>query len=91
MHEILIEKPYQFKPPITWHWPQHLLTQAGQFKGLLKKKHGVVSHECRNMDRLRASFDAGHGIMLTPNHPRITDPIAMFHLCLLYTSDAADE
>ena len=32
------------------------------------------------MDRLRASFDAGHGIMLTPNHPRITDPIAMFHL-----------
>ena len=80
MHEILIEKPYQFHPPITWHWPQHLLTQAGQFKGLLKKKHGVVSHECRNLDRLRASIDTGHGIMLTPNHPRITDPIAMFHL-----------
>ena len=80
MHEILIEKPYQFNPPITWHWPQHLLTQAGRFKGLLKKAHGVVSHECRNLDRLRASIDAGHGIMLTPNHPRTTDPIAMFHL-----------
>ena len=80
MHEILIEKPYKFHPPITWHWPQHLLTQASQFKGLLRKKHGVVSHECRNMDRLRASIDAGHGIMLTPNHPRTTDPIAMFHL-----------
>ena len=80
MHEILIEKPYQFNPPITWHWPQHLLTQARQFKGLLRKTHGVVSHECRNVDRLRASIDAGHGIMLTPNHPRTTDPIAMFHL-----------
>ena len=80
MHEILIEKPYQFHPPITWHWPQHLLTQARQFKGLLRKTHGVVSHECRNVDRLRASIDAGHGIMLTPNHPRTTDPIAMFHL-----------
>ena len=81
MHEILIEKPYQFTPPIKWFWPQRLLTKAGKFKGLLKKEHGVVEHECRNMDRLRASIDAGHGIMLTPNHPRTADPIAMFHLC----------
>lgn len=81
MQEILIEKPYQFNPPITWNWPQSLLTKAGQFKGLLRKKHGVIDHECRNLDRLRESIDAGHGIVLTPNHPRISDPIAMFHLC----------
>ena len=81
MEDILIEKPYQFRPPITWDWPQRVLTKANQFKGLLRKQHGVVDHECRNLDRLRASIDAGHGIVLTPNHPRIADPIAMYHLC----------
>ncbi|MEL7499110.1 MAG: 1-acyl-sn-glycerol-3-phosphate acyltransferase [Planctomycetota bacterium] len=81
MQDILIEKPYQFTPPIEWHWPQRMLTRLGQFTGLLRKKHGVVEHECRNLDLLRGSLDAGHGVMLTPNHPRTADPIAMYHLC----------
>ncbi len=90
MHRILIEKPYKFVPPVTWDWPQRLLTQTGLFKRLLRKEHGVVDHECRNIDRLRASLADGHGIMLTPNHPRTTDPISMFFLAretpfLLYT------
>ncbi len=81
MQKILIEKPYKFVPPFTWHWPQRLLTKFGKFKGLLRKNHGVVAHECRNVDRLRASLAAKHGVMLTPNHPRTADPIAMYHLC----------
>ena len=81
MQNILIEKPYQFTPPITWHWPQKWLTQFSMFKGLLRKEHGVVKHECRNLDLLRQSIEAGHGIMMTPNHPRTADPIAMYHLC----------
>ena len=80
MQDILIEKPYKFAPPITWHWPQRLLTRIGKFKGLLRREYGVVDHECRNLDRLRASIDAGYGIMLTPNHPRTSDPIAMSHI-----------
>ena len=81
MHEILIEKPYKFTPPITWHWPQRLLTRFGQFQRLIRDEHGIIDHECRHVDRLRASVDAGHGIMLTPNHPRTTDPVAMYFLC----------
>ena len=81
MQDILIEKPYQFMPPFEMHWPQRMLTKLGQFKGLLRKEHGVVRHECRNLDLLRSSIDAGHGIVLTPNHPRTADPIAMYHLC----------
>jgi 1-acyl-sn-glycerol-3-phosphate acyltransferase len=81
MQNILIEKPYKFTPPFTWHWPQRLLTRLGKYKSLLRNEHGVIDHECRNVDRLRASLDAGHGIMLTPNHPRTADPIAMYHLC----------
>ena len=81
MHNIFIEKPYSFVPPYTWHWPQRFLTKIGKFKGLLRKDHGVVDHECRNLDRLRQTIDAGHGVVLAPNHPRITDPISMYHIC----------
>lgn len=81
MQNVLIEKPYKFTPPFTWNWPQRILTKFSQFKGLLRKQHGVIDHECRNVDRLRESIDAGHGIMLTPNHPRTADPIAMYYLC----------
>jgi 1-acyl-sn-glycerol-3-phosphate acyltransferase len=81
MQNVLIEKPYKFVPPITWNWPQRLLTKLGQFQGLLRNKHGVVDHECRHVDRLRQSLNAGHGILLTPNHPRTADPIAMYFLC----------
>ena len=77
MHEILVEKPYKFTPPITWHWPQRLLTRFGQFQRLIRDEHGIIDHECRHVDRLRASVDAGHGIMLTPNHPRTTDPVPL--------------
>jgi hypothetical protein len=90
MQDILIEKPYRFTPPFKWHWPQRLLTMSGQHKRLLRKEHGVIDHEVRNADRIRESLKAGHGIMLTPNHPRTADPIAMYHLanetpCSLYT------
>lgn len=81
MRNILIEKPYKFTPPLTWYWPQRLLTKFGLFRGLLRKEHGVIDHECRNLDRLRDSIKAGHGIMITPNHPRTADPIAIYFLC----------
>ncbi len=81
MQNILIEKPYRFTPPITWYWPQRILTKLGMFQVLLRREYGVVDHECRNVDRLRDSIKAGHGIMLTPNHPRTADPVAMYYLC----------
>ena len=81
MQNILIEKPYKFVPPIEMHWPQRFLTKIGKFKPLLRKEHGVVDYEVRNVERLRASLDAKHGIMLCPNHPRTADPIAMYHIC----------
>ena len=43
----------------------------------LRKSHGVTSYECRGVEKLRESLAAGHGIMLTPNHCRPSDPIVM--------------
>ena len=80
MQNVLIEKPYKFVPPITAHWPQRFLTKIGRFKSLLRKREGVIDHECRHLERLRESIEAGHGVMLTPNHPRTADPISIFHL-----------
>jgi 1-acyl-sn-glycerol-3-phosphate acyltransferase len=62
---------------------------SGMFRRQLQKQHGVVECECRNLEHLRASLEAGHGVMLTPNHPRTADPLAMSFVaqetpCLFY-------
>jgi hypothetical protein len=43
----------------------------------LKKYEGVEGYECRHHERLQASIAAGHGVLLTPNHPRTADPIVL--------------
>ena len=72
MQDIIITKPYHFIPPrysafwaklIEWWLPTHL-----------RKDYGVTSWEFRNVERLRASLEAGHGVMLASNHSRPCDP-----------------
>src|SRR5581483_1058522 len=77
MQKIIVEKPYQFLPPYTGtFWPT--LFRAIRFHDyLLRKNEGVVAHEIRHIERLRASLAAGHAILITPNHPRTADPVAM--------------
>lgn len=77
MQNVVIEKPYEFVPPhrgTFWSW---LLQKFQLYRRFLRKKEGVVSYECRHVERLQASLDAGHGILLTPNHVRTADPIVM--------------
>lgn len=77
MQRVLIEKPYEFVPRIRLSWPQTLYCRLGMFKRPLRKLQGVEEFEIRNLDRFRTSLAAGHGIMLTPNHPRMADPMVM--------------
>lgn len=72
MQDIIIAKPYRFIPPrysafwaklIEWWLPTHL-----------RRDYGVTSWEFRNVERLRASLDAGHGVVLASNHVRPSDP-----------------
>ena len=49
--------------------------------GYLRKSHGLVKIECRGAENLRQSLDAGHGILLAPNHCRPCDPMALGMLC----------
>ena len=72
---VVSEKAYRFVPPRNSRfWPWFLNTWLGAH---LRRSHGIASWDIAGRERLEASLKAGHGIMLAPNHPRPSDPIAM--------------
>ncbi len=74
---VVFQRPYRFVPPHRGNlWPSFIQTFRLVDRHL-KTKEGVVDHECRNLDRLRASLDRGDGIILAPNHCRYADPLAL--------------
>jgi 1-acyl-sn-glycerol-3-phosphate acyltransferase len=89
MQNIIVERPYQFVPPHRGRWWPKFIARTQWFARHLRKVDGVVDYEIRNLDRLRESISAGHGILLTPNHSRNADPLVMGWLvrdtpCLFY-------
>ena len=78
MQNIVVDKPYQFVPPCHGNlWPKLLRLFL---RGYLERSHGVRSVELLGVERLRNSVEAGHGIMITPNHGRPSDPMVLGHL-----------
>ena len=75
MQNVVIDKPYQFIPPRLnrfWQWVvRRLLPRT------LRKDYGISVVECLGAEKLRASLDAGHGIMLVGNHCRPCDPMIL--------------
>lgn len=89
MQQILIEKPYQFIPPYRGRWWPTLIRDANLNGLWLRRAQGVEEYELRNVTHLTRSLQAGHGILLTPNHSRLADPLVMGWLarearCLVY-------
>ena len=75
MQNIIIDRPYRFVPPKPGtFWPMLIRFVLPTY---LNSSHGIESHELYGVDRLKASLDAGHGIMLTPNHCRPCDPMVV--------------
>ncbi|MEQ8789137.1 MAG: 1-acyl-sn-glycerol-3-phosphate acyltransferase [Pirellulaceae bacterium] len=81
MQHVVIEKPYQFVPPHRGTWWPSLIRDFNLHAIHLRRVEGVVDYECRHLDRLRASMEAGHGILLAPNHSRNADPLVLGWLC----------
>ena len=77
MQKIIIEKPYRFIPPTRTTFWSHIIQRFKIYRWYLRKTEGVVEGEVRHAERLRESLDAGHGILITPNHCRVADPMAM--------------
>lgn len=82
MQNIIIEKPYEFVPPMRSRLGSRIIRKLRLFEWWLRKAEGVVAFECRHVERFEASRAAGHGIMLAPNHCRTADPIAMGYLAV---------
>ena len=80
MQKVVIEKPYRFIPPHRGNWWPAFIQRFDLISFYLRRSEGVVAHECRGVERLGASLEAGHGVMLTPNHCRPGDPIVMGYL-----------
>lgn len=77
MQKIIVEKPYTFVPPyLGVFWP-YVFRAIHLHAYYLSRSEGVRGHEIRHLERFRDSLDAGHAILLTPNHPRTADPLAM--------------
>lgn len=77
MQEIVFEKPYEFIPPHRGDWWPSFIQRFRLIDHWLRKSHGIVSYECRHVERLKESLASGYGILLTPNHARPADPIVM--------------
>ena len=75
MQSIIIARPYQFVPPHRGTLWARLLRPC--IAAYLRKGYGTRSIECRGVEHLQRSAEAGHGILLTPNHCRPCDPMAL--------------
>lgn len=75
MQNIIIDKPYKFVPPNYGKiWPKVF---QPILRPMLRRQHGLERIEFEGLEHLRASLDAGHGILLAPNHCRPCDPMVM--------------
>lgn len=75
MQRVIIDKPYKFIPPRFskgWQWCVRKLLPSH-----LRKEYGVTDVQCTGAEKLSASLDAGHGIMLVGNHCRPCDPMVL--------------
>jgi 1-acyl-sn-glycerol-3-phosphate acyltransferase len=79
MQQIVLDEPYRFVPPVRGTFWPNLLGPA--LPAYLRRAQGIHRVEYRGVERLRASFAAGHGVMLTPNHCRPGDPMVVMQLC----------
>ncbi len=74
---VVIDKPYVFVPPHRGNFWPWFIQRFRLVDWYLRRHDGVVSHECRHLDRFVASLAAGDSILLAPNHCRYADPLIL--------------
>ncbi len=75
MQNIVIEEPYEFVPPVYNNfWPFLIKHYVNRY---IRKTYDIHSVECRDVELLQASLDAGNGVLIAPNHCRMSDPLTL--------------
>ena len=71
MSRVVIDQPYEFVPPhkggLLPRMVGHLLLPR-----ILDRSYGITSAHVEGQEKIRAAQKAGHGILITPNHPVMT-------------------
>ena len=60
MQQVVFDEPYEFIPPFYSDWGPHILRYY--VRHYIRKAYGVHSVECRHVERLKASVEAGNSI-----------------------------
>ena len=72
---IVTDSSYQFVPPHEGNlWPKVL---AGFASRTMRRRYGISEVEVRGQETLTELLRQGHGILLAPNHCRMSDPMAL--------------
>jgi 1-acyl-sn-glycerol-3-phosphate acyltransferase len=75
---VTADSSYKFVPPHEGNlWPKIL---AAVTPKVLRKKCGITRTEVRGAEKLAPLVSAGHGILLAPNHSRMSDALVLQHL-----------
>lgn len=77
MPYVVLDRPYEFIPPHRGTWWPSFVQLFELYRFHLSRVEGIVDRECRHVERLTESLEAGHGILLCPNHCRTADPVVM--------------
>ena len=75
---IVTDSAYEFVPPHAGTiWPRLLSWYAIR---LMRTRHGIVDVEVRWAERIAELLQQKHGLLLAPNHCRISDALVLQHL-----------
>jgi 1-acyl-sn-glycerol-3-phosphate acyltransferase len=75
METLVSDQPYVFTPPKdSRFWPWFVGTWVQIY---LRRVWGLERIELNGLERFEASRAAGHGILITPNHCRPSDPMSL--------------
>src|SRR5262245_27815189 len=75
MIHVVVDRPYQFIPPYPGtFWLRGIKRLVPWY---LRRSWGIETTEFRGGDRLEASLNAGHGVLIAPNHARPCDPFVI--------------
>jgi 1-acyl-sn-glycerol-3-phosphate acyltransferase len=75
MNSVVSDKPYVPVPPYRGTlWPRALNRYIPRY---LRRRYGITKVDIVGAEKLRASIDAKHGVLITPNHCRDEDPFIL--------------
>jgi hypothetical protein len=86
MQDAVFDQPYRFIPPYRGNgWP-NLIQSLQLYRPYLRRNEGAVEFRVTHAERISSSLRAGHGILITPNHPQLGDPLVIGQLTRLLPS-----